>query len=151
MLLQQIKDDLLVARKSRNAQHSTFLITLFAECERVGLDDGKRLSTDAEVTQVLTKFVKNAKEVHKLLTENGTVELDSDAVKQINTEMELTNKYLPKVLTREELEDKIGAIIITGGYSSMKDMGAVMKELRATGSNYDGGIASSLVKSALSN
>ena len=52
-----------------------------------------------------------------------------DLVKNLEREIELLSKYLPKQLTKEEIEVEINKAFDKVKPSSMKDMGLLMKEL----------------------
>ena len=54
-----------------------------------------------------------------------------DLVNQAKEEIAVLAEYLPKQLTKEELKEKLTKIIADLGATSIKDMGAVMKEAKA--------------------
>lgn len=134
-LLQQIKSDQLSARKAKDKFKASLLTTLLAEASRPGLDDGKRESTDAEVTAVVKKFIKNMKE-----------SLDAYYTEAVHTEMCIVNEYLPQQLEEPRLRNIIVGMIVAGH----DNMGKIMKELKSdfTG-QYDGKMASQLAKEEL--
>lgn len=83
---------------------------------------------------------------------------DNDAIKIIKrmvgetselgnySESEILSRYLPKMLTSEELEKSIDLIILENNYSEKKDMGKIMASLKSKhGSLYDGKLASDIV------
>jgi len=134
-ILGQLKVDQQGARKDRNRELVTTLTTLMSEIADVGLNDGKRETTDDEALVVIQKFVKNLKE---------SIEHEDSYDKQI--ELQLYMSYLPRMLTEEELEVKIGEYIALGN----GNMGMIMKELKASGHWYDGKQASAVAKRLLS-
>lgn len=140
LLITQIRSDSLSARKARDSQKSTFLITLLGEAERVGKDAGNRDTTDAETLAVIQKFAKNAKEV--LQVRPGDT--------QATYELTVLNGYLPTRLSGPELVAAIDQVISDLGLVTVtgKDIGAVMKGLSSRHAGaYDGAEASALVRS----
>ena len=73
-----------------------------------------------------------------------------DLVVQLEEEIAVLEEYLPKQLTKEEIETIVKQVIETTGSSTMKDMGMVMKEAKAQmGTSADGKTISDVVKSLL--
>lgn len=139
-LLEQIRVDQIQARKNRDAERASLLTTLLSEAANVGLNDGKRETTDLEVIAVIKKFIKNIDET-----------LAVRDVEELRTERNILESYLPSQLTEEELtqivELYIEALVQP---RSMKLMGTVMKHLRESyEGQYDGKLASNIVKRAL--
>jgi uncharacterized protein YqeY len=134
-ILGQLKVDQLAARKDRNSELVTTLTTLMSEIADVGLNDGKRETTDGEALVVIQKFVKNLKE---------SIAHQDSYDKQV--ELHLYLSYLPRMLTEAELELKIAEYIALGN----GNMGMIMKELKTSGQWYDGKQASAVAKRLLS-
>ena len=73
-----------------------------------------------------------------------------DLVDQIQEEIDVLAEYLPKKMERSELEEVIKQIIADLNATSMKDMGAVMKEAKARcGLAADGRDINQIVKEIL--
>lgn len=145
MLLDTIKSDSLQARKARDTDKATSLVTLFAEASRVGKDKGLRDSTDAEVMGVVRKFIKD-------LDYSLSVLADPGAIARAQAERSLLQGYLPVQLNDEALTRAIAAIVATQQNKSIKSMGVIMAALDAQhGGAYDGAQAGKLVKAALLN
>ena len=144
MLIDTIKADQLQARKDRYKDTIALLTTFYSEAAMIGKNDGGRVTTDAEVIALVKKFIKNAEERRDNLDE-------SDA-RYVNDgfEINVLSQYLPTQMSDDELKDFIGEVIGTHGLQSPKDMGVIMKELKATKAGlYDGGKASQLAKALL--
>lgn len=143
MLLAKIKSDSLEARKARDSEKATSLVTLYAEAARVGKDAGSRDSTDTEVIGVVRKFLKGVDDSLAVLT-------NPEAIVKAQREKVLLSAYLPVQITGEALADAINAIVATAPDKTAKGMGFVMNALKAVhGGSYDGNEASKLVKAAL--
>ena len=62
-----------------------------------------------------------------------------DLINQTNQEIAVLQEYLPKQLTREEIKGELEKIIAEIGATTMKDMGAIMKEAKTKmGASADG-------------
>ena len=82
---------------------------------------GGELSDDAAM-KILVKMVKQRKESARIYEENNRPELAENEL----AEAAVIEEYLPKQLTKEELEKEIKAIIAETGAEGPKDMGKVM-------------------------
>ena len=75
----------------------------------------------------------------------------SDLVAREESELKLIEAYLPKQLSRSEMEEAISALVVELEAQSVKDMGRVMKALMSRyKGRLDGKIAGDLVKEKLS-
>ena len=137
-LLQTIKSDSLAARKSRNTAAATALTTLMGELETFGKNAGREV-TDADVVAFIKKTIKNLDETIRVASAHG----NHTTAERLNDELKLFEKYLPKQLSGDELEDLIDTLI-AGGLTSVGD---VMKALKTNhNGTYDGGTASMILK-----
>lgn len=117
------------AKRDKDTLKSSLLVTLLAEAERVGKDAGNRMSTDEEVSAVIKKFIKNMDETLKFTSSEN-----------ILREKEILLGYLPKQLTKEELETIIKA-------SALTTVPEVMKFLKQNHAGvFDGKMASDITK-----
>jgi uncharacterized protein YqeY len=143
-LLDRIRQDSLAARKARETEKALFLTTLLSEAGRIGKDDGNRESTDAEVTAVIKKFIKNTEETLRVLPAAAASRAQPD------TELAILTAYLPRQATEDEVRAAIGRFIAELAERNPKQMGVVMGKLNAAfEGNFDKGLASKLVKEAL--
>ena len=87
---------------------------------------------------------------------------DNDAIKIIKrmsietlelgniVESEILSRYLPQMLSSEQLEESIDLIMLENNYNEKKDMGKIMSSLKQKhGSLYDGKLASEIVNKKL--
>lgn len=144
MLLEKLQAAALAARKNQNVVAASLLTTLYAEAARVGKDQGNRVSTDDEVVAVVKKFSKNIDETLAALPATDS------RVAQLSLEKELLAAYLPTQLDEAGLKALIDELVAGLAEKSPKQMGAIMAGLKArAGGQYDGAMASRLVKAAL--
>lgn len=144
-LIETLHSDMVAARINGDPVAKNLLITLYAEASRVGKDKRNGSSTDEEVISTIKKFIANAEETSKILKDRG-----HDNSIQV-TEISILSKYMPKQLTREELENIVSNLIVENNASGPKAMGQIMGALKAKYSGtYDGKLASEIVKLKLS-
>ena len=77
-----------------------------------------------EEIQMLQKLVKQRKESSSIFKDQNRIDL----AEQEDAQAKIISEFLPKQLSREEIENIISEIIIQTEASSMKDMGKVMSE-----------------------
>lgn len=107
---------------------------------------GKERATDAELLELLAKMIKQREESEKIYAEAGRAEL----AKQEGEEIVIIREFLPTQLSAPEMDKAIAAAIAKVGAASVKDMGKVMAELKAShAGQMDFAKASALVKSKL--
>jgi len=123
-----ILNDRLIAMKARDNETNLILSTLIGELDRLD----KNPSYD-----LIIRTIK------KIIEEN--------TMHNINPfETELLSKYLPKMLSDVELIEIINKQITDNSYSTIKDMGKIMKFLSENHSGqYNGQTASNIIKSVL--
>lgn len=148
-ILEKIKADQLQARKDKDKLKASLLTTLIGEAAMVGKNKGNRDSTDVEVVAVIKKFINNANETITILTPEKQ---NLAAYATTLAEIRILNEYLPQQLTADGLTEVINYIITEINASTIKDMGKVMKILKERyDGQYDGALASSLIKQKLGN
>lgn len=110
-----------------NTEVKSLLRVLIGEMNREG-----KIVEDEKVISIVKKMIDNAKIVGNL------------------NEVAILETYLPKQLTEDELSILISALIYNNNYT-IKDMGKIMSDLKATYSGkYDGKLASTIIKNQLS-
>lgn len=109
--------------------------------------DNKVELDDEGVIEVIAKELKKRRDVLPEYEKSGRDDLLAD----INKEIETLLAYLPKQLTREELEVIVKDAIATVGATSMKDMGKIMAAVMPqTKGRADGKMINTIVKELLS-
>lgn len=101
---------------------------------------------DADELAVLTRAVKSRRDSIKSYLEGGR----SDLADKEQAEIEVIQRYLPEPLTDEQAREAIAAIIGELGLTTKKDLGTVMKEIRARyPGQIDGKVASGIAAELL--
>lgn len=121
----QILEDLKSAMKNKDKETLSVIRMVKGAIQMSELDK-KRELTDDEVLGVISKEIKTRKEAIKEF-EKGARE---DLIQKNNAEIKILEKYLPKQLTKEELESVINKAFELVKPESIKDMGKVMKEVK---------------------
>ena len=139
--LEQLKIEQLQARKARDSVKSSLLTTLLGELDT----DAKRSGKDADIAATVRKFMKNILENTSIARGNG----DYDWLAKLEKEREILEAYLPKQLTKDQLESYLTQALLHDGLNSK---GSLMKYLKDnfTG-QYDGKLAAEVVGKVLSN
>ncbi|WP_273653038.1 GatB/YqeY domain-containing protein [Cellulomonas fimi] len=102
--------------------------------------------TEDDVLRVLAREVKKRRESAEIYTTAGA---DERAANE-NAEADVVEEYLPQQLSDDDLAALVRDVVAETGASSMRDMGAVMKEATArAGLSADGKKLSTLVRAAL--
>jgi hypothetical protein len=103
--------------------------------------------SDDELLQMLQSMVKQRKESISMYEKGGRLELAEGE----QAEIEVIQRFLPKQMSDSEIEAEVKSLIEEMGATGLKEMGAVMGELRTRfAGRMDFGKASPIVKQALS-
>lgn len=140
MLLNELVKARIAAMKERDRFKMTLLTTLVAEAAGPGLNDGKRDSTDEEVTKVIKKFISNVEDTIELVKDS-----DKERAELLRQEKALYEQFLPIQMTEAELTSAIKSILQG---SDEVNIGMVMKALKTQYNGlYNGRDAQRIVKS----
>ena len=145
MLKEELMQDLKDAMKEKDTIKKDTVQMVRAAILQIEKDKGIEV-TDEKIIEIIAKEVKGKKDALVDFEKGGR----QDLIDQTNQEIEILNKYLPKQLSREEIEEKVKEIITQLGATSIKDMGPVMKEAKAQiGAAADGRTINEVVKDLL--
>ena len=129
----RIKADMVTAWKAKETEKRDFLKFVIGEIERK--EDATVKLTSDEVQSLLIKIDKNL-----------VIIGDSDSMKQ----SVFLNPYLPTLMNEDDVKEVVNTIIMSNGYSGMKDMGKVMNDFNANFKGQaDGKILSGIVRGML--
>ena len=145
-LSKQIVTDLTTAMKAQDAARMSTLRMVKAAMMNRQIEKGSELD-DEEMQKLLRSLVKQRRDSIEQYEKAGRQEL----VDKEQAEIDVIETYLPKAISKEEIEQVVAAVIAETGASSMKDMGKVMKAAQAAlaGKNADGRVVSEVVKAKL--
>lgn len=108
----------------------------------------KRELTDDEVVSILAKQIKTRKEsIQEFAKANR-----NDLVEQNETEIEILNAYMPKMMEEAEIEALINEVFAKVNPTGVNDIGRVMKEIAPlVKGKADMSLVNSLIKKHLEN
>ena len=145
MLKEKLLEDMKVSMRDKNVVRKNVIQMVRAAILQVEKDKQIEL-TDEQIIDVIAKESKKRKDSLADYEKSGREQL----IKQINEEIEILAEYLPKPLSREELEKIIEEVITQVGATTMKEMGAVMKSVKEkVGASAEGKTINEIVKSKL--
>ncbi len=127
-LYEQIKEDIKVAMKARDAETLSVLRLLFSSLKNKTIDLKKDLD-DAEVMATIKSDMKKLNDALKDFTDGAR----EDLAEQARSEIAILKAYLPAEMSEEELEKKVKDILDREGIQDVAKIGmaigTVMKEL----------------------
>ncbi len=88
--------------------------------------DSRAELTDADVTAVLSKMVKQRREALEQYEQAGR----EDLAGKERTELEIIAEFLPQPLSEAEIDELVEAAVADTGAESVRDMGRVMGVLK---------------------
>lgn len=145
--LDRLTSDLTTALKARDTLRTSTLRQLIGAVrheEKAGTV--ARELTEDEVLKVLARESKKRRESAQIYTDAGA----PDRAATEAAEADVVDEYLPTRLGDDELAALVDAVVADTGASSLKDMGAVMKEATARAQGRaDGRALSTLVRARL--
>lgn len=150
-LKEQLHGDVVVHMKNRNKVALTTVRNVLGEIETREKSGKTPIELDdAQVTSLLQKEAAKRRDTARIYTEAG----ESDRAAAEVAEAEVIEAYLPKALTRDEVEaivdEEIAALKAEGQELSMRSIGAVMKPVTAkVAGRFDGKTVSEIVRSRL--
>ncbi len=126
MLKEKLMEDLKSAMKNKEEVRKNTIQMVRAGILQIEKDKGIQVEDD-KILEIIAKEVKTKKDALKDFEKANR----QDLIDQTNEEIEVLQKYLPKQLSREEIKTELEQIISKIGATTMKDMGAIMKEAKA--------------------
>ena len=146
MLKEKLMDDLKNSMREKNEIRKNTIQMVRATILQIEKDKGITVEDD-KIIEIIAKEVKGKKDALVDFEKAERIDL----IEQTNQEIAILQEYLPKQLTKEEIKVELEKVIADIGATSMKDMGAVMKEAKArTGAGADGRTINEVVKELLS-
>ena len=134
MLKEKLMEDLKSAMKNKEEVRKNTIQMVRAGILQIEKDKGIQVE-DTQILEIIAKEVKSKKDALKDFEKANR----QDLIDQTNEEIEVLQQYLPKQLSREEIKAELEQIISKLVATTMKDMGAIMKEAKAKmGASADG-------------
>ena len=141
----QLTEDMKTAMRAKDQVSLSTIRLINAAIKQFEVDE-RTEADDAKVISILTKMVKQRKDSAKIYTEVGR----QDLADKENAEIEILNRYLPQMMSAEEIKTVVEAVIAETGASGMADMGKVMGVLKTRlAGKADMGEVNKVLKAAL--
>lgn len=145
MLKEKLLEDMKVSMREKNVVRKNVIQMVRAAILQVEKDKQVELS-DEQIIEVIAKESKKRRDSLPDYEKSGR----EDLISQVKEEIEILAEYLPKPLSREELEKIVEEVINSTGATSMKEMGIVMKSVKEkVGAAADGKTINEIVKQKL--
>ena len=145
MLKEKLMEDLKSAMKEKDEIKKNTVQMVRAGILQIEKDKGIEVE-DNQIIDIIAKEVKKRKDAAIDFEKGGR----EDLVEKNNKEIEILSAYLPKQLSREEIEAIVKEIIAEVNATTIKDMGQVMKSAKEKiGAAADGKTINEVVKSLL--
>ena len=145
MLKEKLMEDLKNSMKTKNEIRKNTVQMVRAAILQIEKDKGITVEDD-KILEIIAKEVKTKKDTLKDFEKAQR----QDLIDQTNQEIEILQEYLPKQLSKEEIKVEVEKIISEIGATTMKDMGAIMKEAKTKmGASADGKTINEVAKELL--
>lgn len=148
-LIETIQKDMTDAMKARDERRLSTLRMVKAALKNREVENRGPLD-DKESLAVMSTLIKQRKDSVEQFSKGGR----QDLVDKEQAEIALIETYMPQAAGEAEIQSTVRAVIAEMGSPTMKDMGAVMKNVMArfaaSGARVDGKLVSEAVKKALS-
>ena len=126
MLKEKLMEDLKESMKTKDTVRKNAVQMVRASILQIEKDKGIEVE-DEKIIDIIAEEVKTKKDALKDFEKAER----QDLIDLTNREIEILQEYLPKQLSRDEVKAEVQKIISEIGATSMKDMGAIMKEAKA--------------------
>ena len=147
MIEEKILSDYKEAMKNRDGMRSSTLSFLRAKFSYEAIEKKKERLDDSDCVAVIKRLIKQHQDSIEQFTKGNRLDL-AEKEKQ---ELDVLKVYLPPEMPAEDIKKFIEEAIAATGAQGMKDMGKVIKEVKAkAGDGADGKVVSDLVKERLS-
>ncbi len=145
MLKEKLLEDLKNSMKEKNETRKNTIQMVRAAILQVEKDNGITLE-DNKIIEIIAKETKKRKDSLGDYEKSGR----EDLIKQVNEEINILQEYLPKQLSKEEIQVIVKQIIEEVDATSIKDMGKVMSAAKQKiGAAADGRTINEVVKEIL--
>ena len=143
--IEKIKSDMHSYMKSRDELDTKVLRVLLAKLKESQINRGKKL-TEQECISVIKTLVKQRKEAAEIYKKANRMDL----AEKENSENKILRRYLPKMLTENEIKKIVEKIIKENNIKNISQIGVAMPLIMKTGGGtVDGKIANQILRDLL--
>lgn len=123
-LIETLKQDLITAMKEKDKDKLNTLRSVKGALQ-LEIINNKKEENDELLLDVINKQIKMRNDSIEEFKKAGR----DDLINSYQREIDILNKYMPEMLSEEELNEIINNAITKIGATSVKEMGLVMKEI----------------------
>jgi uncharacterized protein YqeY len=121
-VIEKLKAESMALRKTRNPLAASITFAL-SEIEKVGKNNGNRMTTDDEAIKVVQKLIAT-------IDENLKLDLDRQRLDALTFERQILSGVLPQMATDKEIIDFLRDLLFAKTSETMPKKGEIMKALR---------------------
>ncbi|WP_415771964.1 GatB/YqeY domain-containing protein [Neisseria sp. CP9] len=141
----QLTEDMKTAMRAKDQTTLSTIRLINAAIKQFEVDE-RTEADDGKVIAIITKMVKQRKDSANIYAEAGR----QDLADKENAEIEILHRYLPQMMSAEEIRTAVETVIAMTGASSMADMGKAMGVLKTQlAGKADMGEVNKILKAAL--
>lgn len=121
----QLTEDMKTAMKAKDSITLSTIRLINTEIKQFEVDE-RQEADDAKVVAIIMKMIKQRKDSAKIYTDAAREDL---AAKEL-AEVDVLNRYLPEMLSADEIAAEVAKAVAETGAAGMGDMGKVMGLLK---------------------
>lgn len=142
----RLSEDMKTAMRAKDQVSLSTIRLINAAVKQFEVDE-RTEADDAKVIALITKMVKQRKDSAKIYADAGR----NDLADKENAEIDILHRYLPAMMSAEEIENAVAEAIKQTGAAGIADMGKVMGVLKtALAGKADMGDVNKILKAKLS-
>ena len=142
----QLTEDMKTAMRAKDSVSLSTIRLVNAAIKQYEVDE-RNEADDARVVAILTKMIKQRKDSAQIYADAGR----ADLADKENAEIDVLNRYMPTMMSADEIQAAVAAAIVDSGAAGMADMGKVMGLLKTRlAGQADMAAVSQVLKAALS-
>ena len=142
----QLTEDMKTAMRAKDSVSLSTIRLVNAAIKQYEVDE-RNEADDARVVAILTKMIKQRKDSAQIYADAGR----ADLADKENAEIDILNRYMPAMMSADEIQAAVAAAIVDSGAAGMADMGKVMGLLKTRlAGQADMAAVSQALKAALS-
>ena len=142
----QLTEDMKTAMRAKDSVSLSTIRLVNAAIKQYEVDE-RNEADDARVVAILTKMIKQRKDSAQIYVDAGR----ADLADKENAEINVLNRYMPAMMSADEIQAAVAAAIADSGAAGIADMGKVMSLLKTRlAGQADMAAVSQALKAALS-
>ena len=121
----QLTEDMKTAMRAKDSVSLSTIRLVNAAIKQYEVDE-RNEADDARVVAILTKMIKQRKDSAQIYVDAGR----ADLADKENAEIDILNRYMPAMMSADEIQAAVAAAIADSGAAGIADMGKVMGLLK---------------------